>query len=63
MESLTLESEPHLHPDKLRGALQAMIDDLTADAESIILGHGFYSMGVIGLKATDSALVIPRQDD
>jgi hypothetical protein len=57
MESLTLESEPHLHPDELRGALQAMID------ESIILGHGFDSMGVIGLKATDNTFVIPRQDD
>ena len=48
MESLTLGSEPHLHPDKLRGVLQAMIDDITA--ESIILRHGFDSMGVIGLK-------------
>ena len=51
MESITLESKPHLHPDKLRGALQATINDLTADTESIILGHGFDSLGVIGLKA------------
>ena len=63
MEPLTLESGLHLHPDKLRGELQAMIDEITADTETIILGYGLCSMGVIGLKATDSTLVIPRQDD
>ena len=63
MKSLTLESGLHLHPDKLRGALQATIDEITADTETIILGYGLCSMGVIGLKATDSTLVIPRQDD
>jgi len=63
MESLTIESEPHLHPDELRGALQAMIDDITADTKNIILGHGFDSLWVIGLNATDNTFVIPRQDD
>jgi len=41
MECLTLASEPHLHPDKLRGALQAMIDDITADKETIIFANDF----------------------
>jgi hypothetical protein len=63
MEALTLDSGLHLHPDKFRGELQAMIDKITADTEIIILGYGLCSMGVIGLKATDSTLVIPRQDD
>ena len=63
MESLTPEPGLHLHPDKLRDALQAMIDDITADTETIILGYGLCSMAVIGLKATHSTLVIPRQDD
>jgi len=63
MESLVLESGLHLHSDRLRGALQAMIDDITADTETIILGYGLCSMGVIGLKAAHSTLVIPRQDD
>lgn len=40
MESLTLNSGLHLHPDKLRGALQAMIDEITSDTETIILGYG-----------------------
>jgi hypothetical protein len=63
IEPHTLESGLHLHPDKLQDALQAMIDEVTADTETIILGYGLCSMGVIGLKAADSYLVIPRQDD
>jgi hypothetical protein len=63
MEWHTLESGLHLNPDKLRRNLQAMIDDITADTETIILGYGLCSMGVIGLKAANSYLCIPRQDD
>ena len=63
MEWLTLDSGLHLHPDKLQGALQAMIDEITAHTETIILGYGLCSMGVIGLKASDSTLVIPLLDD
>jgi hypothetical protein len=63
IEALTLESGLHLHPDKLRNGLQAMIDEITANTEIIILGYGLCSMAVIGLGASDSTLVIPRQDD
>ena len=63
MESLVLESGLHLHPDKLRSGLQAMIDEITAHTETIILGYGLCSMAVTGLKAAHSTLVIPRQDD
>ncbi len=63
LESLTLESGLHLHPDKLRDALQALIDEITADTQTIILGYGLCSMGVIGLKAADSTLVVPKIDD
>ena len=63
LESITLESGLHLRPDKLRGELQAVIDDITADTETIILGYGLCSMGVIGLIATHSTLIIPRLDD
>jgi hypothetical protein len=63
LESLSLESGLHLHPDKLRDALQALIDEITADTKIIILGYGLCSMGVIGLKAADSTLVVPQIDD
>jgi hypothetical protein len=58
MEWRTLDSGLHLHPDKLQRALQAMIDEITAHTETIILGYGLCSMGVIGLKASDSTLGI-----
>lgn len=61
--TITLESGLHLRPDKLRGELQATVDDITAHTETIILGYGLCSMGVIGLRATHSTLVIPRIDD
>jgi hypothetical protein len=63
MEPLTLDSGLHLHPEKLRGTLQAMVDDITPDTETIILGYGLCSMGVLGLKASHSTLVIPCVDD
>jgi len=63
MEPLTLDSGLHLHPEKLQGELQTMIDRITGHTETIILGYGLCSMGVIGLKASDSTLVIPCLDD
>jgi hypothetical protein len=63
LESITLESGLHLRPDKLRGELQSIIDEITADTKTIILGYGLCSMGVIGLRATHSTLIIPRLDD
>jgi hypothetical protein len=59
----TLVSGLHLCSDKLRETLQARIDDITAHTETIILGYGLCSMGVVGLKADHSTLIIPRLDD
>jgi hypothetical protein len=39
------------------------IDKIAAHTETVILGYGLCSMGVIGLKAMSSTLVIPRMDD
>lgn len=58
-----LASGLHLHADRLRGALQERIDKVTGLTETIVVGYGMCSMGVIGLKAGQSALVIPRADD
>jgi hypothetical protein len=63
MESLVIEAGLHQNPDRLRDALQRTIDEITAHTETIIIGYGLCSMGVIGLKAAHSTLVIPRQDD
>lgn len=62
-ESLVLEPGLHLHPDRLRSTLQGTIDEITTHTETIILGYGLCSMGVIGLKAINSTLVFPCIDD
>jgi hypothetical protein len=59
----SVEPGLHLQPENMRSALQAIIDDISADTENIILGYGLCSMGVVGLKATHSTLIIPRRDD
>ncbi|MEW5873188.1 MAG: DUF1638 domain-containing protein [Chloroflexota bacterium] len=53
----------HLYPEKLRQALQAKIDEASAEADVLLLGYGLCSMAVIGLQARSAHLVIPRVDD
>jgi hypothetical protein len=59
----TVEAGLHMDPAKMRKALQAIVERISADAETIILGYGLCSMGVIGLQARHSRLIIPRRDD
>lgn len=62
-EYLTFESGLHLNPDKLRKALQDLIDEITEETDMIILAFGLCSNAVIGLQARESTLIIPRIDD
>jgi hypothetical protein len=53
----------HTDPDKLRAALQEAIDAASTEADTIILGYGLCSNAVMGLRATDCRLVVPRVHD
>ncbi len=53
----------HLRPKSLKEALQEAIDAAAADFDTIILGYGLCSMAVVGLKANNCTIVIPRVDD
>jgi len=53
----------HRTPEKLREALQESIDKNCGDADTILLGYGLCSMGVVGLTAPTCTLVVPRVDD
>ena len=53
----------HLNPGNLRDTLQTTIDTASAEADTILLGYGLCSMAVVGLKATNCTLVVPRVDD
>ena len=63
IECIVIEPGLHLRPNRLRSILQSTIDKITAHTETVILGYGLCSMGVIGLKARSSTLIIPRMDD
>jgi hypothetical protein len=52
----------HFRPGGLTAALQEVIDRSTG-YESLLLGYGLCSRGVVGLRATTARLVIPRVDD
>ena len=53
----------HLRPENLKTALQAAIDQAGQTADRVILGYGLCSMAVVGLKATNCTLIVPRVDD
>ncbi len=57
-----LEFGLHLIPTDLKKALQAKIDQASAEADILLLGYWFCSMAVIGLQATKAVWVIPRTD-
>ena len=54
----------HFRPENLQKILQETIDKTAHDADTLILGYGLCSNGVVGLKAPENArLVIPRVHD
>ena len=53
----------HLRPKSLKAALQEAIDTASTEYDIIILGYGLCSMAVVGLKANNCTLIIPRVDD
>jgi hypothetical protein len=53
----------HVNPEKLRRTLQAAVDAVDGQYDSIVLGYGLCSLALVGLKAATSRLVVPRVDD
>ena len=53
----------HLNPDKLKSVLQDKINEASEEADVLLLGYGLCSMAVVGLKASNATLVIPKTDD
>lgn len=59
---LWLESGLHNWPDKLRGRIQALLDDCR-DADTVLLAMSLCGNAVVGLKTGDFSLIVPRCDD
>ena len=53
----------HRVPEQLKAALQEAVDHAGEEAESVVLGYGLCAMAVVGLKANNCTLVVPRVDD
>jgi hypothetical protein len=53
----------HVNPDSLRSTLQKAIDTVSGSVDTIILGYGLCSQAVVGLRANDCTLVVPKVDD
>jgi hypothetical protein len=53
----------HIHPQKLKLALQDTIETLARRVDTLLLGYGLCSMAVVGLVARDCTLVVPKVDD
>ena len=63
VEYRVLDFGLHVNPEALKCALQEAIDASAASAETILLGYGLCSQAVVGLRANDCTLVVPRVDD
>lgn len=63
MQSKVFDFGLHICPDKLRTTLQAAIDEVSGQFETIILGYGLCSQAVVGIRANGCSLVVPRVDD
>jgi len=53
----------HLKPEGLKQSLQTTIDANCAHFDTLLLGYGLCSMAIVGLKARDCTMVVPRVDD
>ncbi|MBP1609533.1 MAG: hypothetical protein H6Q04_1768 [Acidobacteria bacterium] len=57
------EISRHIHPSKLKDALQEAIARADGCYDPILLGYGLCSNSVVGLKAKCSRIVIPKMHD
>ena len=58
-----LEQGLHRTPGKMPAAIQAVVDGLPADTETVILGYGLCSNGVVGVAARQAPIVLPKVHD
>lgn len=58
-----LEQGLHNEPDRLRAQVQAAIDRVDGQHETILIGYGLCSNGICGLRASKSRLVAIRAHD
>jgi hypothetical protein len=63
VEAKVLDFGLHINPKELKRILQETIDGMVPEADTILLGYGLCSQAVVGLRANDCTLVVPKVDD
>ena len=58
-----LEQSLHRTPQLLPDLLQEKVDQAAGFASQIVLGYGLCANGVVGVKAPDQGLIVPRVHD
>ncbi|MFO7748743.1 MAG: DUF1638 domain-containing protein [Desulfobacteraceae bacterium] len=58
-----LESDLHRFPLRLPGAIQARIEALGEHYQTIVLGYGLCSNGIVGVGSVKQTLIVPRVHD
>lgn len=58
-----LEQSLHRTPQLMAARVQDVIDQAARDAERIVLGYGLCSNGIVGIRAREQGLIIPRCHD
>lgn len=53
----------HRTPGKMPAAIQEVLDGIGAEVETILLGYGLCSNGVVGVRSQTAALIMPRVHD
>ncbi len=53
----------HRTPKEMAGLIQEQVDEAAGYAERIVLGYGLCSNGIVGVKARDQGLIVPKCHD
>lgn len=63
VEILYLDQGLHMTPKKMAPAIQKQIDQMTGGCAEVVLGYGLCANGIVGVRAPEQGLYVPRSHD
>lgn len=63
VEILYLDQGLHMTPQKMAPAIQEQINQVTGDCAQVVLGYGLCANGIVGVRAPEQGLYVPRSHD
>lgn len=58
-----LDQGLHMTPRKMAPAIQEQIDQVSGDCTEVVLGYGLCANGIVGVRAPEQGLYVPRCHD